>query len=728
MRRVWVLTLLCLFSLSVLNNVPIDMTQNFEPQDSATPTQLINIERNWTAHIIVVNYDEALIDETELLVGMPTERNYATDTVMITHNIEYEIFYANEEYVSDLTQIVMDNSVNGSETGTYLDEAALLYQKSNLDDPQRIFYPRAGRVIDAYAVEEWLEENPYVIPPSFGYTLYMVNFSSLDTTGHGLEHWYDYHPIDPDTGEEQDWFRLEWDNALNPDVTMDYSNFGGRCNTFVVDPSAHQWYLKWCRIWWSESIGTEYEFWTQDLEDKVDALNLETPAGIEALNIYLRECIWDPINLLFFPYQHQPASYVQSGLLRVLVICMDVAEGTSVDSLRWVTEAEMQKAHLEELYPFISWDVQVDFLDIDDYPMWNSTFWNYATLEPDGTTVADGGAMFETIRNVMRPQYVNVGSDDINVFGVVFIKKQMEMHVFGRTYTGLGGGGQTVIWKSWDRYYRPDGVTPKDGISGIQLHESMHAIGFHHTWQHEHYSSDFSYGPMGYFAFHNGTASYDKNWVQGTYLDQMEAILWDDFTTKQAGLGLDERPETYATEQQILDTFEVARNLYYEMDWVGTYVALSDAEDLIDRLMWSTHDDTAPIISEWGAVPEMSTDGFNFWAEVTDDLAGLENVTLYLKVDGTDLYLYPCVYNGGYWNVTIPTFTAAENFEVWVVAWDWGMNRAESTHDMFYIETSTTNGTPLDYTVIIYYTIIVGAGVVIIVMIALIIRQDEYGY
>ncbi|MCK4568619.1 MAG: hypothetical protein KAU48_15025, partial [Candidatus Thorarchaeota archaeon] len=295
------------------------------------------------------------------------------------------------------------------------------------------------------------------------------------------------------------------------------------------------------------------------------------------------------------------------------------------------------------------------------------------------------------------------------------IKKQMEMHFDGRTYTGLGGSGQTVIWKSWDRYYRPDEVTPKDGISAIQLHESMHAIGFHHTWQHEHYSSDFSYGPMGYFAFHNGTASYDKNWVQGTYLDQMEAILWDDFTTKQAGLGLDERPETYAAEQTILTHFSMARNRYYEMDWLGTYAALSDAEEWIDRLMWSTHDDTAPEIFSWGATPRLGTDGFNVWAEVSDDLSGIENVTVYIQIDGADITLFPCVYSGGMWNVSIPTITATEDFEIWVVAWDWGMNRAESAHETFLIE--TTNGAdPPDYSLYIYLTItavvaVVGFGV-----------------
>jgi len=713
MRRVWIVVILFLFSMSMMNPLDTRTLQENESDRSVIPCQLLNIERTWTANIIVVNYDQSLIDETILLSGMPTERNYATDNVFITYNIEYNVHYANQNYIDDLSQIVTDNSVNGSETGTYLNETALDYQRNHLDDPQRVFYPRAGRVIDAYAVEEWLEDNHYVTPPSLGYTLYLVNFSSLDTAG-GLEHWYDYHPEDPDTGEEQDWFRLEWDNALNPDVTMDYANFGGRFNTFVVDPSAHQWYLKWCRIWWRDRIVTEYDFWTQDLEDKVASLDLENPTDVDALNVYLQECIWDPINLLFFPYQHMsPAKFVQTGLLRSLVICMDVADGTSVDSLRWVTNAEMQKAHLEELYPFISWDVQVDFLDIDEHPLWNTTFWNYAEVDPDNVTIVDGYGMFGEIDDNVKPLNIDVDDPNINVFGVVFIKKHMEMHIGEETYTGLGGGGQTVIWKSWERYYRADGVTPKDGVSGVQLHETMHAIGFHHTWQHEHYSGDFSFGPMGYFAFHNGTALFDKNWVQGTYLDQMEAIIRDDFASKQAELGTDERAETYKAEQKVIRLLDDASEFYNEMDWLAAYDALSAAEDWIKRMYWSTQDDTAPVISEWKATPEITTAGFDVWVEVTDDLSGIENVTVYVQDEGGEITLYPCSENAAMWNASIPSFATTSNLEIWVVAWDWGMNSAESSHET----------TPPDYTLLTYIVIISGIAVIVIIVIIVIRKR-----
>lgn len=648
-------------------------------------SQDAGVERNWTTSIVVVGYKEALIDELILLDGLPTIRDYHADEVDITYNIEYEVTYADSTFATNLRQEMLSNSANGTGTGTWLDETALNYQKDNPEEPQRIFYPRDGRVIDGYAVEDWLEENPFGTPPDLGYTLYLVNFSEFDAADHSLEHWYDYHPMDPDTGEKQNWFRLEWDNPLNPNVTMDYPFFGGRYNTFVVDPSAHQWYLKWCRIWWREDIVTEYDFWTQDLEDKVGSLNLGIPADVNSFNVYLRECIWDPITHLFFPYQHQPASYVASGYLKALVFAMDVANGVPVESLEWVTDAEMQKTHLEELYPFISWTVDVEYLDITDEPFWNSIFWTYSSIDSNGTTHANGSEMFNAIYSLMRPDYVP-DDDNINVFGVVFIKKQMVMHAQGGTYTGLGGNGQTVIWKTWERYYRPDGVTPKDGISSIQLHETMHAIGFHHSWQDEHYAGDFSYGPMGYFAYHNGTSTFDMNWVQGTYLDQMEAKLWTEFAGVQEELGENERPETLMAEQRILSLFETARVSYNEMNWLDVYDSFKNARDWITRMSFSLIDTAAPIILEWGTIPvEDRSNGFLYWTHVTDLVAGVENVTLFVQVDEGDVWEFPCSSNNGNWTATVPAIGQVSNLTLWVIAWDWGMNAAEGGYIFDYI-------------------------------------------
>ncbi|MGD9397454.1 MAG: hypothetical protein PVJ05_13555, partial [Candidatus Thorarchaeota archaeon] len=177
MRRAVVI---CISLLLILAITPTYSSNEVTKTSQVILSQDPSVERNWTTNIVVVGYEEALIDETILLGGLPTVRDYYADEVHITYNIDYEIAYADTAYVANLRQEMLDNSINGSETGTWLDETALTHQKNNPDELQRIFYPRDGRVIDGYAIEDWLEANPFITPPDLGYTLYLVNFSEFD--------------------------------------------------------------------------------------------------------------------------------------------------------------------------------------------------------------------------------------------------------------------------------------------------------------------------------------------------------------------------------------------------------------------------------------------------------------------------------------------------------------------------------------------------------------------
>ncbi len=651
---------------------------------STCAQEAIEIVRNWTIRIVLINYDPNVMDETALLEGLPTQRTHVVEDAAIVYNVEYDVSYASETYTDNLRSLMLVNSVNGSATGTSLNETALDYQIAHEDEPQTIFYPRDGMEIDGYAVEDWLNENPAVETPGLGYVFYLLNFSEFDTPGHGLEHWYDYHAMDSDTGETQDWFRLEWDNDLNEDVNFMYPGFGGRHNIYVLDPSADQWYLRWARLWWPNAGDSTH--WTNDLEDVADSLDLSSPLGMQVFNDYLSKYMYDPIAYLCVPFQHYPASYVTQAKVRVLVFCMDVQDGVSVDSLRWVTNAEMQTAHLEELLPFISWDVEVDFLDIDNYHSWDNLFWDYAVLDGN-TTLVDGGGLFYAIADQMRPQYIDVDSTDVELFGVIFIKKEMLMHVYGKTYTGLGspGLGQTVIWKSWERYYRSDEVTPKSGISHIQLHETGHALGLMHTWGYDHYVGDFSYGPMGYYGMHNGTATFDRNWVQGTYLDQMEVEAREELNLLRSQMPANPRPETLIAEQGVLNALDAVGAVYHQMDWQGCYEVFDDVQDWLKRLTFSMHDTIPPVITDWGTVPtEFEFDTFTVWALITDNLAGVDNVVVHVLLNNSVEVEYPCEFDGIEWSVTVPDFDNYTSFVIWVEAYDWGMNRASTQQRVLY--------------------------------------------
>ena len=232
--KYWVVIIV--FLLVVMPSIAGDEATSYQHEVAhLSQDEFSSVSREWSIEFVFVNYEQDLIDESSILEHLPISRNYAIGDEQIEYSIDYEITFASQSYASDLEDVIMDSSYTGIETGSLLDEDAIEYKKAHPNDTQRIFYPRDGRVIDAYPVEDWIQENPVVETPNPGYVLYFLNYSKLDSQDHSVEHWYDYHPVDPDSGEGQDWFRLEWDNSLNPSVELQYPAFGGRYNFFVID-------------------------------------------------------------------------------------------------------------------------------------------------------------------------------------------------------------------------------------------------------------------------------------------------------------------------------------------------------------------------------------------------------------------------------------------------------------------------------------------------------------
>ncbi len=678
---------------------------------SEDPVPMQEIERDWTVNIILVNYDSDVIDDTALYEWLPTQREHVAEICDIIYSIQYEVFYANSDYTDSIRNLMLENHINGSTTGTSLDEEALEYQKANPEVPQRVFYPRAGMSIDADPIEEWLIENPLVVSSGLHYNLYLFNFSEFDSPDHKLEHWYDYNPVDPDSGEEIDWWRLEWDNELNRDVKLQYAGFGGKGNVFVLDPSADQWYLRWARIWWGTAPYDQHpRHCTEDLEDVVAGLDLSTSEGQLELSAYLANYLSDIVRYVFFPSQHQPTAFVDSGSLTTLVIAMDTREGIPLDSLTWVTSEELLEDFLSDLLPFIPWTATVQFRDHIHLPYIMGLFDEHSHVE-NGHTWVDGYALFEDIYQNVRWRYVDVFDENINVFGVVFIKQNMTMYTPTGSFTGLGGGGQTCVWKSWERYYRDDGTTKREGVSGVQMHETMHAIGMGHTWVYRHYVGDFSSSPMGYFGMHNGTSSFDQNWVQGTYLDQMEYDYYQDFLDAWDTISNRAEPETIQIMNNVMDYYDLARERYESMDWHGCYDALQQAKQRKHDMVFSVADTLPPTIWNWGYEPHDFAGGnLSVWAEVSDDIAGVKNVTAVVSLNETTLE-FLCTYNGSLWTTqfSIRAFEPEHGVLLMVQAYDRGLNSATTEWVTLVEPTSgTSNGAHALYSMmfIVPYTFV----------------------
>jgi hypothetical protein len=218
---------------------------------------------------------------------------------------------------------------------------------------------------------------------------------------------------------------------------------------------------------------------------------------------------------------------------------------------------------------------------------------------------------------------------------------------------------------------------------------------------------------MGYFAFHNGTSTFDRNWAQASYLDQMEANVTQTFTDVKNDLGPYIREETSDAEDAFYRTLNLARNYYNEMDWSACYESLNGAQDWIKRMYFSTIDITPPLIDNWTIIPEGNNlDGFEIIAEVFDDNSGIENVTVHIEVNESLELTHICEYDGLNWSCDIEPFISDSDWRLWIEAWDWGMNLAISNGLLFKIEKPPEIWGP---TLIIGVTIISALAVVVFV-------------
>ncbi|MFW9965332.1 MAG: hypothetical protein ACFFCX_17300, partial [Candidatus Sifarchaeia archaeon] len=108
------------------------------------------------------------------------------------------------------------------------------------------------------------------------------------------------------------------------------------------------------------------------------------------------------------------------------------------------------------------------------------------------------------------------------------------------------------------------------------------------------------------------------------------------------------------------------------------YNALLDAKDWIRRVYSSIMDTTPPAINAWGTIPEdIGSQEFLYWADVTDDFSGIENVTLFVQVDRGIIHKYLCSNVSSNWSALIEPVGEVSNLTLWIKAYDWGMNIAE---------------------------------------------------
>ncbi len=557
-----------------------------------------NVSRMFNLNVIFVGYSTEVVNTT--LIDLNIEKSYLStyDNYTIDYSFSTSYHFANSSYYDSLKSISLANSVNGTNTTSALNTTALQIQK-NTGEKMSIFTDQSGRAIDALAVESWLEANPAVHAVDSSYWFYVLNFSEFDSLDHELEHWYNVTEIDCEANSKRDFWRLDWDNTLNPNVKFPYASFTSQSRIMLVDPSAFQWYLTWARVWWGLGVtGPKYDYYYEDLDQFSATHDLNTVEGKTALGYYLAGWLGDLLRNLLQPRIWNDVGIFDARSISVQTLILNNASeaGYTNDEMNWILNTTKVQDSISDLSPFIEVNVTLRFEYLSDCPEIKSILKDAVLKQQNGITYYDGEKVWDSLYNA-RDTYFDLDAADIVVSSYVLLEPNMSMFVYGGEYTGLGGGGQVLIMKSIERYFREDEVTPKSGLGIVLIHEAGHNLGLDHIFTHgSAYAGDFAFDVMGYYPYsYSFTQLRKDSWIR--LIDDYHILQLQDkinadqqiYNRKAPQPSIDNRFVTIQTG------INDANQFYAEMRFLEAYHRIEETEAYereLNKIIWVYLSDT----------------------------------------------------------------------------------------------------------------------------------------
>ncbi len=184
----------------------------------------------------------------------------------------------------------------------------------------------------------------------------------------------------------------------------------------------------------------------------------------------------------------------------------------------WVIGADKIETMLNDSFPFIDFNVTVDWQLLSDYSDLADAIDVYKVFDSvkNVTYIELTDGFLSWLQNNMLDQLFGTIPD--NKIPSLILFMDMEFRYGGVAIAGLGGMGWQFQIMSRNRFY-VDGIKDR-GFSMVLLHEIGHSMGFYHPFEIGNaWITDFSASIMGYYTSYPDFSLYDKDAFGRLYAD-----------------------------------------------------------------------------------------------------------------------------------------------------------------------------------------------------------------
>ncbi len=476
---------------------------------------------------------------------------------VFTHATEVE-FDQLESYIDSIK--ITGSGVGYSLNLTQLDDDLASGERND------ILIPEDGTVIDARQVENYLYENYYEESSATpGYTMFLLNFTSLDDSDIGVDHWYKITETGFDSNITIDyWFSGYSDIPYVPTL-----GWGGSDRFCFLDLSARTWYYDWILNAWGLAMG-DYSYYTYpDLDYIAKNVSLYSPSGQTILSTYIADYINSYLGNVFSSYFGvDPIGESYSMQIKVFNNLTEV--GYTFEELNWVISEERIYNQLSHDFPWIDWIIEVQYVELSDYPSLVSWISSNLQHDPDGDyiEVTDG---FYQLLETQLPSHFNYSAADTILPCYFFLTDDIQFKYYGFSFAGLGGmGWQILVNDQYSIFEGGNPSLPRRGMSAVTIHELGHSLGMPHPhgggygWGSsyiEEVMNYFSIGERSFSSFYkDGLARAHSNFWYSLASAEME-IAFANFVQHGS------ISELVAMVNDIYSLLDFAAQDYYKMDY-----------------------------------------------------------------------------------------------------------------------------------------------------------------
>lgn len=547
---------------------------NFENQVKLSSSSTINT--NLTLHLKFIGFDSNYVNEEEIETMLPKEytRGYEEiGTSIFTFN--YDFSFLDNTIENQLEEYIRSIGTNGSGVGCSINVTRLVESKIT-GDKTGIFTPEDGLIADVETVESYFKTNLYeedLLNP--GYTLFLLNLSSLDSADHSLEHWYSVKKMGFDNNISISYWYSDFNNI--PDRTT--LGWGGSERFCFLDLSARSWYFDWILNAWDFYVGDFLYYHYPDLDSFTQVYNPYTTAGNTKLSQYLSEWIYSYVGNLFSAY-YAVDPIVESYSLQILMFDNITNNGYTPNEIEWVISEQRILNQLSEDFPWIEWDVEIQKSLLTDYP----DLFNYISnnaVDYLNMKYLEIYPEFYDILEFQLGKHFDLDRSDEVFPCYFFLNYNFYFTWQGLAFAGLGGMGWEILsGKPTTIFEEGDPTKPRRGYSAVMIHELGHSLGFPHPhgstygWGSSFFKDTMNYFSIGEQAFstfyQDGIARAHANYYFYNYLDYRETTLTLLNTTKH--------PPEYDDEAEEIDALLGEYHTQYKrMNYIASIALAKDA-------------------------------------------------------------------------------------------------------------------------------------------------------